>query len=190
MTFDIVILSLSPPRGYIMNKLGTDKIVFLIIGGLTVVALILIAIFSVNESKQSQGSTVVASYSTSDKDRPKVTVSGTFFDLGNMKVKDEKGAEFTIENTGDKPLQLFKIQSSCDCAFGVVTIEGVKSPEFSMHATNPWVGTVEPGKKATLSVIYRPYIMPVSGVITRDVYVQTNDPEKSNLTFTVKAFVE
>lgn len=173
-----------------MNKLGTDKIVFLIIGGLSVIALVLIAIFSVNESKQSSGNTAIASYSASDKDRPKVTVSGTFFDLGKMKVKDEKSADFTIENTGNKPLQLSKIQASCDCTFGQVTINGVKSPEFTMHSTNPWVGTIDPGKKATLSVIYRPYIMPVSGVVTRDVYVQTNDPEKSQLTFTVKAFVE
>lgn len=173
-----------------MKNLGTDKIVLLIIGGLTIFALILISIFSFNEQKQSQGSTIVASYSASDKDRPKVTVASTFNDLGNMKVKDEKTAEFTIENAGNKPLQLSKIKSSCDCTFGVVTIDGVKSPEFSMHATNPWVGTVDPGKKATLSVIYRPSIMPVSGVITRDVYIQTNDPEKSNLTFTVKAFVE
>lgn len=173
-----------------MKNLGTDKIVLLIIGGLTVFILILIAIFSVNEQKQAQGSTTILSYSTNDQDKPKVNISGTFFDLGNMKVKDEKAAEFTIENTGSKPLQLFKISSSCNCTFGQVTIDGKKSPELGMHTTTPWVGTVEPGKKAALSVIYRPYIMPVSGVITRDVYVQTNDPEKSNLTFTVKAFVE
>jgi len=173
-----------------MRNLSTEKIVFLIIGGLTIFALVMIAIFSVNESKESQGNTAIVSYSASDKDRPKATVSSTFNDLGKMKVKDEKTAEFTIENTGSKPLQLFKIKASCDCTFGVVTIDGVKSPEFSMHSTNPWVGTIDPGKRATLAVIYRPYIMPVSGVITRDVYVQTNDPEKSNLTFTVKAFVE
>lgn len=173
-----------------MKTLGTEKIIFLIIGGLTVFALVLIGIFSVNESKQSRANTSIDSYSASDKDRPKVTVSSTFFDLGNMKVKDEKAAEFTIENTGSKPLQLYKISSSCSCTFGQVTIDDVKSPELGMHSTNSWVGTVEPGKKATLSVIYRPYIMPVSGVITRDVYVQTNDPEKSQLIFTVKAFVE
>lgn len=173
-----------------MKNLGTDKIVFLIIGGLTVLALILISIFSFNEQKPTKGSTLVASYTATDSDKPKVNVSSIFSDLGNMKVKDEKTAEFTIGNTGNKPLQLFKIESSCDCTFGIVTIDGVKSPEFSMHAGSPWVGTVDPGKKATLAVIYRPSIMPVSGVVTRDVYMQTNDPEKSNLTFTVKAFVE
>lgn len=173
-----------------MKNLGTEKIVFMIVGGLTLFFLILIAIFSVNEQKQAQGSTVVASYTASDKDRPKASMSSTFSDLGKMKVKDEKAAEFIIENTGNKPLQLFKISSSCDCTFGQLTIDDKKSPELGMHSATPWVGSIEPGKKATLSVIYRPYIMPVSGVITRDVYVQTNDPEKSNLIFTVKAFVE
>lgn len=173
-----------------MKNISTEKIIFLIIGGITVFVLVLIVIFSVNEQKQAQGNTPAVSYSTNDRDRPKATVSSAFSDLGKMKVKDEKSAEFTIENTGTKPLQLLKISSSCNCTFGQVTIDDKKSPELGMHTTTPWVGTVESGKKATLSVIYRPFIMPVSGVITRDVYVQTNDPEKSNLTFTVKAFVE
>lgn len=172
-----------------MKSLGTEKMVFLIIGGLTVFAFILIVIFSVNEQKQAQGANIV-SYSASSADRPKATIASKFSDIGRMKVKDEKTAEFTIENTGAKPLQLSKISASCDCTFGQVTINNVKSPEFSMHSSNPWVGSIDPGKKATLTVIYRPYIMPVAGVITRDVYVQTNDPENSNLTFTVKAFVE
>jgi hypothetical protein len=59
-----------------------------------------------------------------------------------------------------------------------------------MHSSISWVGTLNPGKKATVKVIYRPYIMPVSGEITRDVYVQTNDPDNERITFTVKAFVE
>lgn len=173
-----------------MSKLCTEKIIFLIIGGLTLFVFILIIIFSVNEQKQAKGSTAIASYTVSDQDRPKATASSLFSDLGNMNVKDEKAAEFTIENTGGKPLQISKVRSSCDCTFGQLTIENTKSPEFSMHAGSPWVGTIEPGKKAALSVIYRPSIMPVSGVVTRDVYIETNDPEKPTLTFTVKAFVE
>jgi len=173
-----------------MKSLSTEKIIFLIIGGLTVIIFIFIMIFSVNESKQAQSQTPIVSYAQTDKDRPKLAVSSNFNDLGTMKVKDEKTAEFTLENSGSKPLQLFKISSSCDCTFGVVEIDGKISPEFGMHANNIWVGRVDPGKKAMLKVIYRPYIMPVSGAITRDVYVQTNDPDNERITFTVKAFVE
>lgn len=173
-----------------MKSLSTEKIIFLIIGGLTLFVIVLIVIFSVNEQKQAKNSANILSYSSTDSEKPKAAVSSTLSDLGKMKVQDEKTAQFEIENKGEKPLQLFKIRSSCDCTFGQVSIDEVKSPEFAMHASSPWVGEVAPGKKAVLSVTYRPYIMPVSGVVTRDVYLQTNDPEKSNLTFTVKAFVE
>lgn len=173
-----------------MKKFTTEQLVFFSIGGLTVLALIFIVIFSLSEQKQTQGQTPVASYRVSDTEKPKITTGEVFSDLGKMKVKDEKSAQFILENTGNKPLQLFKISSSCDCTLGQITIGETKSPEFAMHANNTWVGSVEPGKKAILSVIYRPYIMPVKGPVTRDVYVQTNDPENPSLTFTVKADVE
>ncbi len=167
-----------------------DRLIFYIIGGLILLALVFIGIFSLSESKQAQGAAALVSYTVNDNDKPKVEASSSFADLGNMKVKDEKTAEFTIVNKGSKPLQLFKVSSSCDCTFGQITIEGNKSPEFGMHSKNSWVGSLEPGKTAKIAVVYRPFIMPVKGVITRDVYVQTNDPQQQQLTFTVKAFVE
>lgn len=172
------------------SNMGADKLIFFIIGGFTVIILVLIVLFSLNEGKQSQTIANITAFSVNDKDKPEVVVSSTFSDLGKMKVKDEKSATFTIENKGTKPLSLFKISSSCDCTFGQITIDGNKSAEFGMHAKNSWTGTLAPGKKATLNVIYRPFIMPVKGIITRDVFMQTNDPQKPQLTFTVKAFVE
>ena len=103
---------------------------------------------------------------------------------------EEKAAQFTIENKGNKPLQLFKVSSSCGCTVGIITIDGNISPEFGMHNNSNWSGEILPGKTASLSVIYRPYIMPVKGPVTRDVFVTTNDPENKLLTFTVKADVE
>lgn len=173
-----------------MKNLNAEKTIFYVIGGFTVLVIILIVVFSINEQKQASGGSNIASYSVSDRDKPQVKFDSAFSDLGKMSVKDVKTAEFTIVNTGSKPLTLYKISSSCDCTFGQVDIDGNKSPEFSMHASGSWTGTVESGKKAVLSVIYKPSIMPVSGVVTRDVYVQTNDPENPKLTFTVKADVE
>ncbi|MBI3955445.1 DUF1573 domain-containing protein [Candidatus Gottesmanbacteria bacterium] len=173
-----------------ISNMGTDKLVFVMIGGFTVVILVLIVLFSINEGKQNQAAANITNFSVNDKDKPEIAVSSTFSDLGNMKVKDEKSAEFTIENKGTKSLSLFKISSSCDCTFGQITIDGSKSPEFGMHSQNSWTGSIAPGKKALLNVTYKPYIMPVKGVITRDIYMQTNDPQKPQLTFTVKAFVE
>lgn len=172
------------------SHMDTDKLIFFFIGGFTIVLLVLIILFSFNEGKLNRAATNVIGFSANDKERPEVVVSSAFSDLGSMKAKDEKAAEFTIENKGAKPLSLFKISSSCDCTFGQITIDGVKSPEFTMHSQNPWTGTLDPGKKAKLSVIYRPFIMPVKGIVTRDVYISTNDPLNLRLTFTVKANVE
>lgn len=173
-----------------ISTMETDKLIFYLIGGATVFFLVLIVLFSVNEGKQSQTTANITSFSVNDKDKPEAAVSSAFSDLGNMKVKDEKSAQFTIENKGTKTLSLFKVSSSCDCTFGQITIDGNKSPEFGMHSNNSWTGSLTPGKKATLNVTYKPYIMPVKGAITRDVYMQTNDPENPKLTFTVKAEVE
>lgn len=163
--------------------IGLDKIFLFIILGVTFLIVVAIFIFSLNESKQVQGD-------FTDKERPSASVSAVFSDLGPMKVKDEKKADFTIENKGTKDLALFKISSSCDCTAGQITIDDQVSPEFGMHSNSGWVGTLKPGQTAQLAVIYRPYIMPVKGVITRDVYVQTNDPQQKSLTFTVKATVD
>lgn len=171
------------------NDISTDKLVFTIIGGLTVLALVLIVFFSIGEGKQTQGSENIPSYSKNDTLKPKVSISNLSADLGTMKASDEKKADFTIENTGSKSLQIFKVSSSCDCTFGQITIEDKVSPEFSMHSKNKWIGTIAPEKKATLSVIYRPFIMPVKGEVTREVFMETNDPDNPRLDFTVKANV-
>ena len=55
---------------------------------------------------------------------------------------------------------------------------------------NSWIGTLNPGNTATVTVIYRPSIMPVKGDVTRFVTVETNDPANNQLTFNIKAFVE
>src|SRR3989344_2564719 len=107
-----------------------------------------------------------------------------------MKETDEKTAEFAIENYGDKPLQLFKVTSSCGCTFGTITINGQKSPEFSMHSKSNWTGSLAPGEKALIAVTYKPSIMPVKGEVSRAVYVSTNDPDNKEVAFSIKAFVE
>ncbi|MCL4338089.1 DUF1573 domain-containing protein [Patescibacteria group bacterium] len=174
-----------------MKSIGTEKIIFISVGVTTLIFIILVTVFASRDSTNSANSdTKLVTYSASETDKPKTVTSSNFSDLGDMKLNSEKSATFTITNQGNKPLQLYDIKSSCMCTFGQITIDGVKSPEFGMHSENPWIGIVAPGKKATLSVIYKPYLMPVSGTISRDVYVKTNDPSSSNLTFTVKAFVE
>lgn len=170
-----------------MKNLSTDKIILGLVVLFTVAALVLIFAFSAKEQKNSSA---ITSYKATDSQRPKVKSESYFQDLGKIKVSQEKSAVFYLTNTGSKPLQLFNISSSCGCTVGQIEIETQKSPEFGMHSNSNWSALLEPGKEAKIHVIYRPYVMPVSGEVTRDVYLQTNDPENPKLTFTVKANVE
>ncbi len=132
---------------------------------------------------------VITSYSLNDKERPKVEAKTTFFDLGKMKVSEDKSANFKIKNIGQKSLQLSNVSSSCNCTFGQVVIDGKESDVFGMHNVSDFAGEIPPGKEAIIKVIYRPSIMPVYGAVEREVYVNTNDPENPKLIFKVKATV-
>ena len=151
------------------------------------IAIIGIAFVAFGESKDT---TAVVSYTVSDQDKPQVKVNNFMEDFGEMAVRDEKTAEFTLENTGNKPLNVYGVTSSCGCTFGEIEINGAKSPQFAMHAKSNWVGVIPQGSKAIVRVIYIPSIMPVKGEVTRAVYVKTNDPNNAELTFSVKANVK
>lgn len=132
----------------------------------------------------------VISYSLSDKQRPKIETKTTLFDLGTMKVSEDKFTNFKIRNIGQKPLQLTNISSSCNCTFAQVVIDGRESELFGMHNVSDFAGEILPGKEAAIKVTYRPSIMPVYGTIEREAYVSTNDPENPKLVFKVKANVK
>lgn len=171
-------------------SLSTDKLVMLLIGGFTVLVIILIAFIFSSEKKATEKLDQVTQYQSTDVQKPIAAFSTETKAIGRMKVSDERSADFTVKNTGNKPLSLFNISSSCGCTAGVVTIKNDKSPEGSMHAKGSWVGSLSPGDTATVTVIYRPSIMPVKGDTSRSVYVETNDPANKQLTFTIKTFVE
>lgn len=131
----------------------------------------------------------ITSYSQNDKERPKIEAKINFFDLGKMKVSEDRSANFKIKNIGQKSLQLSNISSSCNCTFGQVIIDGRESEIFGMHNVSNFAGEILPGKEAMIKVTYRPSIMPVYGLVEREVYVTTNDPENPKLVFKVKATV-
>ena len=169
---------------------GTDKTMLWLIVGFSVFILVLIGFVAIGEKKEAKKVGQVVSYQVIDSQKPVASYETETKDLGKMKVSDEKSEDFSIRNTGTKPLSLFNINSSCGCTVGVVTINGQKSPEGAMHLKNSWIGSVNPGESAIVTVIYRPSVMPVKGDVSRSVYVDTNDPANTTLTFTVTAFVE
>jgi len=52
-----------------------------------------------------------------------------------------------------------------------------------------WIGEVPAKQIAILTVTYRPKIMPVTGVVTRQVRFATNDPKNETVEVSVKANV-
>lgn len=141
-------------------------------------------------SKTNLKKVEIISYQASEEKRPKAKVDLDFKDIGTIKISEEKTADFVVKNIGYKPLQLFNISSSCGCTFGKIIFDNQESEEFGMHSQSDYVGEVLPGKQAIVKVIYRPYIMPVYGLVEREVYVATNDPDHPRLVFKVKAMVK
>jgi extradiol dioxygenase family protein len=133
----------------------------------------------------------LALYQASDEERPRLKIYGeNTQDLGKIKVSAEKAVGFRIANEGNKPLQIYHGATSCGCTFGRVKTSSAESPLFGMHSNqNFWV-ELAPQEEAEVEVIYRPYIMPVYGKVTRAATIKTNDPENPEVEFVIEAEVE
>lgn len=124
-----------------------------------------------------------------------MTIDKTFEDFGTMKADEDKTAVFTITNvSSDSTLRIWGVSTSCDCTFASVNIGSVETGEFNMPAhmnatLRNWIGEVPAGGNALLKVTYRPKIMPVVGVVTRQVKFSTNDPKNAEVELSVKANV-
>lgn len=124
-----------------------------------------------------------------------MTINKKFEDFGTMKGDEEKTATFTIANTSQgSALRIWGVSTSCDCTFASVTIGGQTTGEFNMPmhvaaSLKNWMGEVPAGEKALLKVTYRPKVMPVTGIVTRQTKFSTNDPKNPEVEVSVKANV-
>ena len=161
-----------------------------VIGTIFLSILILVVSYLLIKGSNSNQAKEIVSYQGGGGEKPKAQAKTTFSDLGQIKVSDQKSVEFTLKNIGKKPLQLFNISSSCGCTVGQIIYKGKESQEFGMHSQSDYVDEINPGDEAKVRVIYRPYVMPVYGVVDREVYISTNDPDNPKLVFKVKAYVK
>ncbi len=129
--------------------------------------------------------------STNDPTRPIAVVDERRFDFGTVSMSEERRQAVTVRNDGQSPLELRHFATSCDCTFAHVALpDGSESPEFTMHGTNDWLGSVPSGQVATVHVIYRPAVMPVTGKVTRAVSFMTNDPANPSVELSFTADVQ
>jgi len=131
----------------------------------------------------------IPKYVSQDKDKPIIEAKETIYDMGTIKVSDIKEKEFVIKNIGIRPLLLSKISSSCGCTTAQIIYKGAVSKEFSMHGQSDYVIQIEPQTTALVKIVYKPFTMPVYGAVTRQVFMNTNDPDLPRLEFNIKAFV-
>lgn len=158
-------------------------------GVVIVTILILIASYFLVPEGNDNSVSPALSYSVNDKEKPQVEIKKEQEDFGKMKVSDVKFYDFKIKNIGNKTLQLSNIKSSCMCTFAQVIFDGKQSSEFGMHAQNGYVVDISPGKEAVMRMTYKPSLMPVSGFVEREVYIDTNDPQKPKVIFKITANV-
>lgn len=153
--------------------------------GLSILVVGAVLIFAFQTTPENKMTT----YETTQSERPKLKLEKTNVDLGIMKVTDKKIEEVTLENTGEKPLQITNVATSCGCTSVQIVIGGEESPIFSMHNNPAWIGEIEPGGKATLEAIYEPSKMPVQGEVERTIFFKTNDPENDEVKINLKVRV-
>ena len=98
--------------------------------------------------------------------QPKIELSTTYFDLGDINPDEGKRSEtFFVENKGTDILKILSVSTSCGCTEAEVENE-----------------EIQPGEKTKLTVTYDPSIHPgLVGNIKRVVYIQSNDPLQSEI---------
>lgn len=164
----------------------SGKIIILGVAGVVIFIVGISFLLTTGQKKDPEALT----YKATEQDRPRVETSNTFADLGEIKVSDVKQKDFTFKNAGTKPLQILNVNSSCNCTTGQIIYKDLTSKEFGMHNQSGFVTDIAPGGTAILRLIYRPAVMPIYGLVEREVYVTTNDPEKQRLVFSMKAIVK
>ncbi len=98
---------------------------------------------------------------------------------------------FSIKNTGAGILKLYGATTSCACTTGQLKTEKNTSPLFGMHLPMSTTFEVNPGKEAQIEMVFDPAFHGPSGIgpISRTVTINTNDPKRPTLEFTVSGVV-
>lgn len=131
----------------------------------------------------------IAGYSTDDSNAPHAQIDEKKFNFGHISVTQTVNHDFLIINSGNNPLTISDIMTSCHCTTAILKVAGqADSPEFNMNHSN-WSEDIPVGAGATLTVKYDPNVMPVSGEVSRVVTFSTNDPQNKQIQLEITANV-
>jgi len=109
----------------------------------------------------------VAGYS-----QPKISVdSSSVIDVGSVyNTGDHVVRTFHITNSGDQPLRITQVRTSCGCT--------VALPSDSL---------IQPGRKSEIKVDFNP--SGYGGDVTKNIYVMSNDPANQMITLQLKVHI-
>jgi len=102
---------------------------------------------------------------------PTISISEEEWDFGKIKEDERPVHSFTIKNTGREELVISRIRSSCGCAAIMLSSDNI-----------------QPGKSAELKVTFNP--TGYNGLVKKDVYIESNDPQLPKAKVTIIAEVE
>lgn len=123
---------------------------------------------------------------------PRVEIVSLEYDAGTVSMADGLVRHtYEIKNVGEGDLKIKKIRTSCMCTTARLKIGDDLSPEFGMHDSFPWSERIAPGETGYLEVVFDPsFHGPAgTGLVTRAIYVPTDDPENKNIEFILTANV-
>lgn len=91
---------------------------------------------------------------------PKIEITPAERDLGQTK-QIHLETTYTVRNSGNAPLKISKVSTSCDCTKATIARE-----------------VIPPGETAELKVTMDPALLNLYGKIRRDIILETNDPRQ------------
>jgi hypothetical protein len=94
--------------------------------------------------------------------QPNVDVPLLRWDWGTIPVIPSVEQTFPIQNTGEKPLLITSVVTSCGCTTAALSSS-----------------VIPPGQRADLKVTFDPSFHTTVGPVTRLIWLETNDPDQS-----------
>jgi len=102
---------------------------------------------------------------------PSISFSEEEWDFGKIKEDERPVHIFTIKNTGREELIISRVRSSCGCAATMLSSDNI-----------------QPGKSSELKVTFNP--TGYNGMVKKDIYIESNDPQFPKTKITVIVEVE
>ncbi len=114
----------------------------------------------------------------------KLEISTLKYDFGTIGL-DNVSHTFVAKNTGEGPVNITQVSTSCGCTTAKLIKDGKSSVKFGMDHGNlpPANMELEPGEEVEIEVTYNPLAHGLSkakGYFNRLVYIKTDNPREEH----------